>query len=135
MARPSLRNSRMYPIYVDEPDIAPAQMKSPGFSGMRNRSIVLAGIPVAEMAGGSHPLFNPVFVSGNPQEAYAMLESTRSLLIPDTFARTVGLKVGDALMLVNPSSRERVPEMSPLPVFAAGAGVAPYGENPGRWRE
>ena len=107
MARPSLRNSRMYPIYVDEPDIAPAQMKSPGFSGMRNRSIVLAGIPVAEMAGGSHPLFNPVFVSGNPQEAYAMLESTRSLLIPDTFARTVGLKVGDDLMLVNPSSRER----------------------------
>ena len=106
MARPSLRNSRMYPIYVDEPDIAPAQMKSPGFSGMRNRSIVLAGIPVAEMAGGSHPLFNPVFVSGNPQEAYAMLESTRSLLIPDTFARTVGLKVGDDLMLVNPSSRE-----------------------------
>lgn len=74
---------------------------------MRNRSIVLAGIPVAEMAGGSHPLFNPVFVSGNPQEAYAMLESTRSLLIPDTFARTVGLKVGDDLMLVNPSSRER----------------------------
>ena len=36
-----------------------------------------------------------------------MLESTRSLLIPDTFARTVGLKVGDDLMLVNPSSRER----------------------------
>ena len=107
MARPSLRNSRMYPIYVDEPDIAPAQMKTPGFSGMRNRSIVLAGIPVAEMAGGSHPLFNPVFVSGNPQEAYAMLESTRSLLIPDTFARTVGLKVGDDLVLVNPSSRER----------------------------
>lgn len=107
MARPSLRNSRMYPIYVDEPDIAPAQMKTPGFSGMRNRSIVLVGIPVAEMAGGSHPLFNPVFVSGNPQEAYAMLESTRSLLIPDTFARTVGLKVGDDLMLVNPSSRER----------------------------
>lgn len=109
MARPSLRNSRMYPIYVDEPDIAPAQMKSPGFSGMRNRSIVLAGIPVEEMTGGSHPLFNPVFVSGNPQEAYVMLESTRSLLIPDTFARAVGLKVGDDLMLVNPSSRERRP--------------------------
>lgn len=53
MARPSLRNSRMYPIYVDEPDIAPAQMKSPGFSGMRNRSIVLAGIPVEEMTGGA----------------------------------------------------------------------------------
>lgn len=33
MARPSLRNSRMYPIYVDEPDIAPAQMKTPGFPG------------------------------------------------------------------------------------------------------
>ena len=70
---------------------------------MRNRSIVLAGIPVAEMAQGSHPRFRPVFVSGNPQEAYAMLEATRSLLIPDTFARTVGLKAGDDLMLVNPS--------------------------------
>lgn len=113
MARPSLRNSRMYPIYVDEPDIAPAQMKSPGFSGMRNRSIVLAGIPVAEMAQGSDPLFKPVFVSGNPQEAYAMLKSTRSLLIPDTFARTVGLKAGDDLMLVNPSIQGRRPGNAP----------------------
>lgn len=120
MARPSLRNSRMYPIYVDEPDIAPAQMKSPGFSGMRNRSIVLAGIPVAEMAQGSDPLFKPVFVSGNPQEAYAMLKSTRSLLIPDTFARTVGLKAGDDLMLVNPSIQGRRP------------GNAPAGGPPGR---
>lgn len=113
MARPSLRNSRMYPIYVDEPDIAPAQMKSPGFSGMRNRSIVLAGIPVAEMAQGSDPLFKPVFISGNPQEAYAMLKSTRSLLIPDTFARTVGLKAGDDLMLVNPSLQGRRPGNAP----------------------
>ena len=129
MARPSLRNSRMYPIYVDEPDIAPAQMKSPGFSGMRNRSIVLAGIPVAEMAGGSHPLFNPVFVSGNPQEAYAMLESTRSLLIPDTFARTVGLKVGDDLMLVNPSSRERRSGNEPSAgIRGRGRGAAVRGE-------
>ena len=129
MARPSLRNSRMYPIYVDEPDIAPAQMKSPGFSGMRNRSIVLAGIPVAEMAGGSHPLFNPVFVSGNPQEAYAMLESTRSLLIPDTFARTVGLKVGDDLMLVNPSSRERRSGNEPsVGIRGRGRGAAVRGE-------
>ena len=129
MARPSLRNSRMYPIYVDEPDIAPAQMKTPGFSGMRNRSIVLAGIPVAEMAGGSHPLFNPVFVSGNPQEAYAMLESTRSLLIPDTFARTVGLKVGDDLMLVNPSSRERRSGNEPSAgIRGRGRGAAVRGE-------
>ena len=129
MARPSLRNSRMYPIYVDEPDIAPAQMKTPGFSGMRNRSIVLAGIPVEEMTGGSHPLFNPVFVSGNPQEAYAMLESTRSLLIPDTFARAVGLKVGDDLMLVNPSSRERRPgNESPSGIRGRGRGAAVRGE-------
>ena len=129
MARPSLRNSRMYPIYVDEPDIAPAQMKTPGFSGMRNRSIVLAGIPVAEVAGGSHPLFNPVFVSGNPQEAYAMLESTRSLLIPDTFARTVGLKVGDDLMLVNPSSRELRSGNEPSAgIRGRGRGAAVRGE-------
>ena len=129
MARPILRNSRMYPIYVDEPDIAPTQMKTPGFSGMRNRSIVLAGIPVAEMAGGSHPLFNPVFVSGNPQEAYAMLESTRSLLIPDTFARTVGLKVGDDLMLVNPSSRELRSGNEPSAgIRGRGRGAAVRGE-------
>ncbi|WMX38511.1 ABC transporter permease [Akkermansia sp. EB-AMDK43] len=125
MARPSLRNSRMYPIYVDEPDIAPAQMKTPGFSGMRNRSIVLAGIPVAEMAQGSHPLFRPVFVSGNPQEAYAMLESTRSLLIPDTFARTVGLKAGDDLMLVNPSHQGRRSGNAP------SAGAHGRGRGPG----
>lgn len=124
MARPSLRNARMYPIYVDEPDIAPAQMKSPGFSGMRNRSIVLAGIPVAEMAQGSEPLFKPVFVSGNPQEAYAMLKSTRSLLIPDTFARTVGLKAGDDLMLVNPALQGRRPGNAPS-AGASGRGTGP----------
>ncbi|XBD73799.1 hypothetical protein ABFY27_13165 [Akkermansia massiliensis] len=125
----------MYPIYVDEPDIAPAQMKTPGFSGMRNRSIVLAGIPVAEMAQGSHPLFRPVFVSGNPQEAYAMLESTRSLLIPDTFARTVGLKAGDDLMLVNPSHQGRRSGNAPS-AGAHGRGRGPGMQgNPGRWRE
>lgn len=59
MARPSLKNARMYPIYVDEPDISPEQMKSPGFSGMRNRSVVLAGIPVEKMAEGKDPLFQP----------------------------------------------------------------------------
>lgn len=107
MARPSLRNSRMYPIYVDEPDISPEQMKSPGFAGMRNRSVVLAGIPVEKMAEGGDPLFKPVFVSGSPQEAYAMLKSTPSVLIPDTFARTVGLKAGDELMLVNPAAPGR----------------------------
>ena len=109
MARPSLKGARMYPIYVDEPDISPEQMKSPGFSGMRNRSVVLAGIPVEKMAEGKDPLFQPVFVSGNPEEAYAMLKSNRSLLIPDTFARTVGLKAGDDLMLVNPSFRGNRP--------------------------
>lgn len=103
MIRPSLKGARMYPIYVDEPDIAPAQMKSPGFVGLRNRSVVLAGIPLTEMLKGESPLFNPVFVSGNPQDSYAMLKSTRSLLIPDTFARTVGLKAGDELWLMNPS--------------------------------
>lgn len=107
MCRPSLKGARMYPIYVDEPDIAPAQMKSPGFVGLRNRSVVLAGIPLTEMIKGESPLFNPVFVSGNPQDAYAMLKSTRSLLIPDTFARTVGLKAGDELWLMNPSKVSR----------------------------
>ncbi len=78
---------------------------------------------------GSHPLFNPVFVSGNPQEAYAMLESTRSLLIPDTFARTVGLKVGDDLVLVNPSSRERRSGNEPfVGIRGRGRGAAVRGE-------
>lgn len=106
MARPSLQGSRMYPIYVDEPDISPEQMKSPGFSAIRNRSVVLAGIPLSKMAEGENPLFHPVFVSGDPAEAYQMLKQTRSLLIPDTFARTAGLHVGDDLMLVTPSRKE-----------------------------
>lgn len=113
MARPSLENSRMYPIYVDEPDIAPAQMKKFAAGGLRNRSVVLAGIPVAEMAQGGDPLFKPVFVSGHPEKAYELLKSTRSLLIPDTFARTVGLKAGDDLMLVNPSVQGRGPVRAP----------------------
>lgn len=124
MNRPSLKNSRMYPVYVDEPDIAPAQMKSPGFSGLNTRSVVLAGIPLDQMALGKDPMFKPVFVSGSPEEAYAMLRSTRSVLIPDTFARTVGLHVGDDLMLVNPLSVSR-------PSGGVGRGPAGTGRTEG----
>lgn len=129
MARPSLRNSRMYPIYVDEPDIAPAQMKTPGFSRNAQPFHRTGRHSRGGDGRGSHPLFNPVFVSGNPQEAYAMLESTRSLLIPDTFARTVGLKVGDDLVLVNPSSRERRSGNEPsVGIRGRGRGAAVRGE-------
>lgn len=53
MARPSLRNSRMYPIYVDEPDIAPAQMKSPGFPGCATVPSYWPAFPWRRWPGGA----------------------------------------------------------------------------------
>ncbi len=110
MARPSLKNSRMFPVYVDEPDIAPEQAKKFAENGSRNRSIVLAGIPTDMMRAGDDQNKEPVYVDGNAAEAWATLKREPSLLIPDTFARTVGLKAGDTLMLVNPAAVNARPE-------------------------
>ncbi len=104
MARPSLKGARMYPIYVDEPNIAPQQRREFAEKGVRNGSLVLAGIPVDKMAMGDDAPLNPVFIEGTPAEAYATLRAEPSVIIPDTFARGVGLKVGDYLMLVNPNT-------------------------------
>lgn len=102
MSRSSLRGANMHPIYVDEPDIASQQFQEFAKSGLQNKSVVLTGIPVAEMTGGNAPLFKPEFVEGSAESAYQLLVSEPSVIIPDTFARQVGLKVGDVLHLVNP---------------------------------
>lgn len=52
-----------------------------------------------------------------------MLKSNRSLLIRIRFARTVGLKAGDDLMLVNPSFRGNRRGMC-LRAVCAGRGAA-----------
>ena len=59
MARPSLRNSRMYPIYVDEPDLAPAQMKSPGFPGCATVPLCWRAFPWRKWHRGTIPCSSP----------------------------------------------------------------------------
>ncbi len=125
MARPSLKDARMFPVYVDEPDIAPEQAKQFAENGSRNRSIVLAGIPTEQMATGAAPIFKPVFVDGTAAEAWAMLKREPAILIPDTFARTVGLKAGDTLMLMNPATQATPPERRGRP--DGGRGMRPEG--------
>lgn len=107
MARSSLQGAKMYPIYVDEPDIVSQQFKEFAKSGLQNKSVVLTGIPVAEMTGGDVSLFKPEFVEGSAESAYQMLVSEPSVIIPDTFARQVGLKVGDVLYLETPRTTKR----------------------------
>ncbi len=102
MACSSLQRANMHPIYVDEPDIDTPQFKEFAKLGLQNKSVVLTGVPVAEMTGGNVPLLKPKFVEGTAESAYQMLKTEPSVIIPDTFARQVGVKVGDALYLVPP---------------------------------
>jgi putative ABC transport system permease protein len=94
---------KLHPIYVEEPDINAQQLASPQFAGNRQKSVVIAGLPLAKMFGGPEACLNLQFVQGNLKEALQMMSQEPAILVPDTFANTVHMNVGDILKLDNPS--------------------------------
>lgn len=95
---------KVYPIYVEEPSIAEAQLASPAFAAVKQKTVVVAGVPLRDMMDGPDASLNLQFIQGGRDEALKKMESGRAVLIPNTFADTAHLKVGDMLMLDNPSS-------------------------------
>lgn len=110
MRQPPLDSGGLYPIMVEEPDIARAQLESPAFHSIEQKSVVIAGIPLESMMEGSHASLNPVFVKGGREEALKLMKEGRALLIPDTFAQATGLEPGDTLQLVPPSGTGPIQE-------------------------
>ena len=99
----NLDPTRIFPIYVEEPAIADAQLRSPQFEKVNRRTIVAAGIPVNRMMEGENPSVSFRFLQGDRRIALEQLKRERALLIPETLAMTAHLGVGDRLMLANPS--------------------------------
>ncbi len=96
--------AKVFPIYVEEPSIAESQLASPAFADVKQKTVVVAGVPLGGMMGGEHASLNLRFIQGNREDALEKMASGRAVLIPNTFADTAHLKVGDMLMLDNPSS-------------------------------
>ncbi|MEG0587133.1 MAG: ABC transporter permease [Akkermansia sp.] len=98
-----LDDQKIFPIWVEEPDLDPIQLASPAFKTVEQKSVVVAGIPLHQMMDSPDACFNVRFIKGNREDAMQMLKSERAVLIPDTFANATNLKPGDVLRLCNPS--------------------------------
>ena len=109
LKQPILKNSRLYPIYVEQPNLG-AETKAPRTAGLSPiRSVVLAGLPLDDFIQGKEPLLKPDFVEGNPHQAWKELKETRSVLVPSTFARTCDLHVGDMIYFEEGSIKPALP--------------------------
>ncbi len=105
MQQAPLDGQGMHPVIVEEPDIARQQLESPAFHSIKQKSIVLTGIPLEQMMTGENPSLTPQFKDGNLEDALIKMKAGRALLIPDTFALATNLKVGDFLYLNGPGTR------------------------------
>ncbi|PQO26383.1 hypothetical protein C5Y96_20315 [Blastopirellula marina] len=77
-------------------------------SAVRQDNISLIGLDCEKAFTGSDPLFQLTFVQGNREEALTKLKQGRCCLVPDTFDRLAGLKVGDQITMI-PPNRPKVP--------------------------
>lgn len=108
MKQAPLDGQGMYPIIVEEPDIARKQLESPDFHSIKQKSVVLTGIPLDQMMTGEKASLTPEFKDGSLEDALRKMKAGRALLIPDTFAVAANLKTGDFLYLTKPGTRGEV---------------------------
>ncbi|MBA2117676.1 ABC transporter permease [Bremerella alba] len=72
-------------------------------SAVRQDNVSLIGIDCEKAFSGSDPLFHLTFLQGDQEEALAKLKEGRYCLVPDTFDRLAGLKVGDRITMIPPN--------------------------------
>ncbi|MEW4561464.1 FtsX-like permease family protein [Bremerella sp. JC770] len=72
-------------------------------SAVRQDNVALIGLDCEKAFNGESPLFQLDFVQGNRDEALAKLKEGRYCLVPETFDRLAGLKVGDQITMLPPN--------------------------------
>ncbi|MHC2066232.1 FtsX-like permease family protein [Bremerella sp. T1] len=72
-------------------------------SAVRQDNVSLVGLDTEKAFAGNNPLFQLRFVQGNREDALAKLQKGRFCLVPDTFDRLAGLKVGDTITMIPPN--------------------------------
>ncbi|PQO25561.1 hypothetical protein C5Y96_24825 [Blastopirellula marina] len=72
-------------------------------SAVRQDNVSLIGVDCEKAFSGDDPLFQLSFVQGSREEALAKLKEGRFCLVPDTFDRLAGLKVGDRITMIPPN--------------------------------
>lgn len=98
---------RFLPLAVEQPKLADDVTGSrERTSVVRQDNVILIGLDPRRALGGSDPPLDLEFVDGTRQQAIARLARGRGVIVPDHFARTTGLGIGDRFKLI-PPEREK----------------------------
>lgn len=106
---PGIDSERCLKIAVEQTKLVGDPLKAAERdSAVRQDNVALIGLDCKRAFSGSDPLFQLSFVKGNREEALAKLQQGRYCLVPDTFDRLAGLKVGDRITMI-PLNRPKEP--------------------------
>jgi putative ABC transport system permease protein len=113
-----VRAGQCLPLAVEQPRLAGDITGSRRQTSITQQdNVVLVGLAPQLAFGGASPMLRVEFTQGDRAEVVARLRSGRSCVVPDYFARTTGLGVGDRFAMVPPEKPEQ-------PVEYTIAGVA-----------
>ena len=73
----------------------------------RQDNVIMIGLDPEIGLGGADPMLDLDFVEGNQKDAIERLKQGRGCIVPDHFAKTTGLGLGDAFQLVPPNGPEK----------------------------
>ncbi|MBO7724857.1 MAG: ABC transporter permease, partial [Thermoguttaceae bacterium] len=96
------------PVAVEQAAFAPESV--PNGRGGEFANVVLFGMNVERAYAGSNPLVRLKFLQGDPDKAYAAMESGRGVVVNDALTIDYGFKLGDTLRLCDPKQNARILE-------------------------
>lgn len=96
------------PLAVEQPklvdDITDSEHRT---TVARQDNVIIIGLDPQQAIGAPNPLLNLQFVQGTKDTAAAQLAQGRGCIVPDHFARSTGLGLGDRFALIPPNSPEQ----------------------------
>ncbi|NLE37331.1 MAG: ABC transporter permease, partial [Pirellulaceae bacterium] len=116
-----IRPSRCLPVAVEQPKLAEdITGSSERQSVARQDTVVMMGVEPEAALAGSDPVLNLGFVEGSRDEAIEAMRTRRGCIVPDHFARTAGLAIGDSFRVLSPEAPD-----TPVEYTVAGVVTLP----------
>ena len=115
-AAPWIEPGAFEPVAVEQAAFAPESV--PSGRGGEFANVVLFGMNVERAFAGPAPLVRLKFLQGDPDKAFAAMESGRGVVVNDALTVDYGFKLGDTLRLCDPKQNARILEYPIVGVVA-----------------
>ncbi len=107
-ALPQIKPGEFEPVAVEQAAFAPDTI--PNGRGGEFANVILFGMNVERAYAGPNPLVRLKFLEGDPDRAFAAMESGRGVVVNDALVIDYGYKLGDRLRLCDPKQNSRILE-------------------------